>query len=108
MRTLHTMDPKSPAPTLTLCASSKESIQAPLALAKHLAGLPSSKDAGLPVNVEWTSDASHPITLTLQPGGEKKSSLQVVVQQLADMYASLGMSGKDSEESKEVSAEAGS
>jgi hypothetical protein len=96
------MDSKTPAPVLTLCANSKEATQAPLALAKYLASLPSSADAGLPITIEWVTDASLPISLTLKPGGEKKISPEAVMKQLADMYANLGISGKDKESSKEV------
>lgn len=97
------MDTKTPAPQLTLCASSKEAIQAPLALAKYLAAQPSSADAGLPIEVNWTTDANSTIMLTLKPGGEKKSGLEAVMKQLSDMYANLGVSGKDREGSQEVS-----
>jgi hypothetical protein len=96
------MDAKTPPPTLTLCANSKDPIQAPLALVNYLAAQPSSADACLPVKVEWIGDASAPLTLTLQPGGEKKTGLQAIVKQLSDMYANLGISGKDVDDSKEV------
>lgn len=96
------MDSKTPAPVLTLCASSKDATQAPLALAKYLEMQPSSTDAGLPIKVQWIADASQPITLILKPGGEKKSGTQAIMKQLADMYANLGVSGKDKDSSKEV------
>jgi hypothetical protein len=96
------MTSKTPAPVLTLCASSKEATQAPLALAKYLEAQPSSIDAGLPIGVQWVTDASQPITLTLQPGGEKKTGPQAVMKQMADMFANLGVCGKDKESSKEV------
>ncbi|UZJ54716.1 hypothetical protein CBS101457_004036 [Exobasidium rhododendri] len=96
------MGSKAPPPTLTLCANSKEAIQAPFALCTYLAKQPSSADAGLPVKIKWSSDAAAPITLTLQPGGEKKTGLPAVLKQLSDMYANFGISGKDKEGSKEV------
>lgn len=97
------MDIKTPAPQLTLCANSKEPIQAALALVNYLAAQPSSADTGLPVELNWTTDANSPITLNLKPGGEKKIGLEAVMKQLSDMYANLGVSGKDREGSKEVS-----
>ncbi|MCO5599901.1 hypothetical protein L7F22_054008 [Adiantum nelumboides] len=98
------MDKATPTPTLLLSISSKEPLQAPLALAKYIATLPSSTTTVLPISVQWTSVEANEdaIRLTVNGGKEKSSGLQEVLKQIADIYASLGIAGKDSTESGQV------
>lgn len=95
------MESANPSPTLLLSVSSKESVQVPLALAKHIASLPSSASTAAPIKVQWAAVESNDaaITLVLKPGNERVSGNEVVLKQMTDMYASLGIAGKDNKES---------
>lgn len=95
----------SPSPTLQLAASSKETTQVPLAVALHLASLPSAAaNAGLPIKLDWSSDAQAAggAVLVAQHGGQKVSGIGAVTREIVNMYADTGIAGKDSNESKQV------
>ncbi|KAK0536027.1 glutamate--tRNA ligase [Tilletia horrida] len=87
---------------LTLDPLAKFPPLAPLVLVNHIAAQPSSSDASTtPPSVDFEPEAA--LTLTIQPGGETiKDDVTLIVKQLANQYAHLGLSGKDQAQSEQV------
>lgn len=90
-----TRDSAAPPPSLQLDATAKQPLLAPLVLANHLANrIPA------PIPVDFEEGATP--TLILQPGGEKVEGGLNIIRELATIYASEGVTGKDKDESAQV------
>lgn len=90
------------SPKLSLVLGSKDLVHVPLALTKYLSTLPSSTSAGLP-QVDFSAEGKSSIVLTSKENSTAITGLEDVMRELVNKYAALGIAGKDSEESKQVS-----
>ncbi|KAE8229788.1 hypothetical protein CF326_g5232 [Tilletia indica] len=87
--------------TLTLDPLAKFPPLAPLVLVTYIQAQPSASDAGQPPSVTFEPESAP--TLTIKPGGETiKDDVNLIVKQLTNMYAHLGLGGKDQRQSEQV------